>query len=92
VPGVELQNLVFVSHTTQDDQRLSASLLAKGISEALIAVRVPTFFDATSLTSGVVWARAIEASAAGAQVFVAIISPSYPKRYWCMRELGECAN
>jgi hypothetical protein len=68
-----------------------ASLLAKGISEALIAVRVPTFFDATFLNGGMVWARAIEASAAGAQVFVAIISPSYPKRYWCMRELGEFA-
>ena len=88
-PRVELQNLVFVSHTSQDDASLSASLLAKGISEALIAVRVPTFFDATALTGGDVWGRAIEVCAAGAQVFVAVISPSYFKRYWCMRELGK---
>ena len=86
-PRVELQNLV--SHTTQDDASLCASLLAKGISEALITVNVPTFFDATALHGGVVWGRAIEASAAGAQAFVAIITPSYPERYWCMRELGE---
>ena len=59
-PRVELQNLV--SHTTQDDASLCASLLAKGISEALIAVNVPTFFDATALHGGVVWGRAIEAS------------------------------
>jgi hypothetical protein len=87
---VELLNLVFVSHTSQDDGRLSASRLARGIADTLIDARVPTFFDATALTGGVKWAPAIEASAASAQVFVAIISPSYLKRYWCMRELGEC--
>ena len=78
--------LTFVSHTGQDEKYLT-SQLAQSIAGLLKEPRVPFFFDARSLPSGVLWERAIKFSAAGAQVFVAIVHPSYCRHYWCMREL-----
>ena len=79
--------LAFVSHTGQDDTTWATGQLARGIAEKLIGHNVPVFFDVRSLQSGVLWESAIEFNAAAAQVFVTIVSPTYCRRYWCMREL-----
>lgn len=78
------ESCVFLSHTGQDEKsRRFAAFLQDGLKEK----NIPFFYDAVSIPYGVKWQEYIEIHVVHCTAFVAILSPRYFKRRWCMREL-----
>jgi hypothetical protein len=85
----ELLNTAFLSHTGRD---YHAGELAAAIHDRLKAKKRLSFFDVENITVGERWAPKIESSVKWSLVFVPIISPTYFKRFWPMRELDIALN
>jgi TIR domain len=89
-PTGELLSQAFLSHAGQDNvsghnsanftKHLAASLRRDGIQRFLDC-------DSHSLKLGADWSDDITDHAQRSRVMVAVLSPSYLERYWCMREL-----
>ncbi|GEM_PF-5412104 len=78
-----LANRVFLSHVESE-----ASSLATTVDSALAAQGVAVFRAPESLEVGEDYVERIEAEVARCAVFVLLITPSYRKRRWPMRELA----
>ena len=75
---------VFISHTGKDTRAADfAAYLAKELKDEGIVF----FYDETCLPTGDKLEQRIPAEAKGCTVFVAVMSPTYFQRYWCMLEL-----
>lgn len=85
----ELLNTAFLSHTGREYR---AGELAGAIYDRLKAKKRLSFFDVKTIDGGEFWASKIETSVKRSLVFVPIISPTYPKRFWPMRELDIAIN
>lgn len=75
---------VFISHTGQDE---TARNFAANLKDRLEDKGIPYFYDLDSLNPGVHWKDCIHDNVETCAVFLAILSPSYFFRYWCMKEL-----
>lgn len=75
---------VFISHTGQDN---AALVFAGHLKHMLDDQGIVAFFDADTLQAGDLWKEKIRDYVGNSLVFVAILSPTYFKRYWCMHEL-----
>eukprot|EP00878_Enallax_costatus_P025708 GHUV01027533.1.p1 GENE.GHUV01027533.1~~GHUV01027533.1.p1 ORF type:complete len:353 (+),score=78.13 GHUV01027533.1:1023-2081(+) len=79
-----LYDAVFISHTNTDaDAGTFAGFLHNQLNKAGIAC----FLDAKSLHGGMEWRKSVTLWARRCTVFVAVVSPAYPKRPWPMAEL-----
>jgi TIR domain len=74
----------FISHTGQDP---GAATFAAQLSKDLHGIGISTFLDHRSLEGGDDWSELIEHNARHSQVMVVVLSESYFRRWWCMREL-----
>lgn len=81
----ELKRQVFISHTGQDEHAKSfaASILKPELERAGMLV----FIDCRDLMPGDPWPKELASAAANSAVMVAVLSKTYPKRFWCMLEL-----
>jgi hypothetical protein len=87
-----LIDMAFLSHTGQDSNPYKTDLLVEAVHNSLRAEKTLTFFDVDNIWGGDIGASKIETSVKLSRIFVAIISPSYLKRFWCMRELDIALN
>jgi hypothetical protein len=79
-----LYDAVFISHTNADPE---AGTFAGHLHNQLNKAGIACFLDARSLRGGMEWRKSVTAWARRCRVFVAIVSPSYPKRPWPLAEL-----
>jgi TIR domain len=78
----------FLSHTGQDnDNGHNAANFTKHVAASLRRDGIQRFLDCDSLKLGADWSDDITDNAQHSRVMVAVLSPSYFERYWCMREL-----
>jgi hypothetical protein len=89
---INLINQAFISHTGRDNDTFESSSLASAINGILTSKRLASFFDARTLGCGVLWDRKIQVCVKCSKVFVALFSPNFPLRYWCMHELDIAIN
>ena len=75
---------VFISHTGQDQD---AATFAAMLKETLDKENIEAFYDRHSIPPGADWQKKIKRAVLECNVFVAILSPAYFERYWCMLEL-----
>jgi hypothetical protein len=75
---------VFISHTGQDKR---AADFACALHERLKIEGIASFFDAQSLWVADLQEQRMVELVSGCQVFVAIVSPTYPLREWPLLEL-----
>ena len=75
---------VFISHTGKDAM---AAVFAAYLAKELKDEGIVFFYDETCLSTGDNLEQRIPAEAKGCTVFVAVMSPTYFQRYWCMLEL-----
>lgn len=75
---------VFISYTGQDE---AANTFAAYLKDQLETQGISIFYDATTLRTGDMWETRIRWHAMKCQVFVCIVSPTYCRRYWCLKEL-----
>jgi hypothetical protein len=81
----QLQRQVFISHTGQDC--LGRIFATSILQPALQAAGISTYTDCMDLHPGSAWPTELVQAAATSAVFVAVITKTYPKRFWCLREL-----
>jgi hypothetical protein len=74
---------VFLSHTGHDE---TARNFTAHLKESLDQNKISAFYDMDSINCGEQWTKTME-DVVNCRVFVAILSPTYFKQYWCMREL-----
>lgn len=74
----------FLSHTGRDTTSCQFTVYLKEKAESL---NIPCFCDYASIPPATPWAKYIEKAVTECQAFVAILSPEYFRRYWCMHEL-----
>ncbi len=79
-----LLHQAFISYTGLDDKIGS---LARKVQQSLGKHNRAAFFDVRSLEAGADYAEVIKECVQSSKVFVALLSPSFCKRYWCMYEL-----
>src|SRR6478609_7959941 len=80
-----LRKQVFISHTGQDEQgRIFAASVLK---PALDTAGITTFIDFNSLSPGCLWQPELVEAAATSAVFVVVLTRTFGKRFWCLREL-----
>ena len=75
---------IFISHTGQDT---GVGNFAANLHDKLEDKEILSFCDACSLHPSELWKERIRWKVGKCAVFVAILSPTYFKRYWCMHEL-----
>jgi hypothetical protein len=75
---------VFLSHTGHDETARNFTVYLK---DNLDQNKISAFYDIDSINCGEEWTKTMEDNVANCRVFVAILSPTYFKQYWCMREL-----
>lgn len=75
---------VFISHTGRDKAALD---FAAHLKDKLDDQGIAAFFDAATVRVGDRWEDKIRSNVQHCRIFVAILSPNYFKRYWCMHEL-----
>lgn len=86
-PGDGLRDQAFLSHTGADRPIGSVPIVQALYTELQERRRVPAFYDTHSIEPGAAWRDKIDRCARGSRVFVAVLSPMYFERYWCMHEL-----
>ena len=74
----------FISHTGQDP---AAGNFAAHLHDKLEDQDMLHFYDGLSIEPGEEWKERIRSEVEKCAVFVAILSPTYFQRYWCMHEL-----
>ena len=80
----EIRSPVFISHTGQDD---TARNFAAHLGDKMKDQDIEYFYDARCIPPSVQWEQVIREAVSDCSVFVAVLSPTYFKRYWCMHEL-----
>ena len=85
----KLRDWAFISHTGQDPDM---GPLAETTFFQLGKRKLTAFFDTEALTAGGGWASKIAMSVRICKVFIILLSPSYPKRFWPMHELDIALN
>jgi len=76
---------VFISHTGQDQG--AKTFAAAILKPALEAAGLKVFMDYAGLDPGDEWRDRLVEGAANSAVVVAVLSRSYPHRFWCCLEL-----
>jgi hypothetical protein len=76
---------VFISHTGLDEQ--AKTFAASILRPALQAAGLPVFMDFSDLEPGCEWPSELLNAASNSAIVVAVLSKTYPKRFWCMQEL-----
>ena len=84
VNAIKKQFSVFISHTWKDTR---AADFAAYLEKELKVEGAVCFYDQTCLQPSDNLHRRIQVEAKACAVFVAILSPAYCQRYWCMLEL-----
>lgn len=75
---------VFLSHTGQDE---TAGNFSAHLHRECQRLGISCFYDARCIPPGEVFAEFINRAVHGCRVFVAILSPAYFRRHWCLHEL-----
>ena len=81
--------VAFLSHTGQD---AGVTTFIDYLSAELTHRNLPYFYDVESLRLASKWPDEIRLALGNCKVFVAVLTPTYFKRYWCMYELDKAVE